>query len=157
MTLKEQLQADLKDAMKSGDALKRDVLRMLDSAIKNVEIGKRSASRRNETGLTEEEILEAVTRAVKQRQDSIKQFTEGGRADLTEKEKAELDILSVYLPAQLGQEELRSIVAEVIATTGATSAGDIGKVMGQAMAKVKGKADGNVVREMALKLLENKE
>jgi len=153
MNLKEQLQADLIAAMKSGDTVRRDTLRMLDSAIKNVEIEKK----KRETGLSEEEILEVVSRAVKQRQDSIQQFTQGGRPDLAEKEKVEMDILMVYLPQQLGEEDLRAIIAEVIKTSGATSAADIGKVMGAVMAKVKGKADGNVVRETALKLLAKSE
>jgi len=153
MNLKQQLQSELVAAMKSGNTVVRDTLRMIDSAIKNVEIEKK----KRETGLSDEEILEVVTRAVKQRQDSIRQFTEGGRGDLAEKEKVELDILTAYLPEQMGEEELRAIVVEVIKTSGATSAADIGKVMGAAMAKVKGKADGNVVRETALKLLAKSE
>lgn len=149
MNLQEQLQADIVAAMKSGATVRRDTLRMLDSAIKNAAIAKK----KRETGLADEEILEVISRAVKQRQDSIRQFTVGGRADLAEKEQVELDILTTYLPEQMGKEELRAIVAEVIAGSGATSAADIGKVMGAVMAKVKGKADGNVVRQLALELL----
>jgi hypothetical protein len=152
MTLKEKIISDLKDAMRSGDTLRRDTLRLIDSAVKNTEIEKK----KRETGLSDEEVLEVFARAVKQRQDSIRQFEDGGRADLAEKEKLELDILVPYLPAQLSKEAITAVVGEVIAQTGATTAGDLGKVMGQAMAKMKGEADGNVVREIAKELLEKK-
>lgn len=150
MTLKEQIIADLKEAMKTGQTKKRDTLRLLDSAIKNVEIEKG----KRETGLNDDEVLEVIGRAVKQRQDSIKQFEEGGRVELAENEKEELEILFPYLPAQLSNEEITNVAKEVITATGAQGAGDIGKVMGQVMAKVKGKADGNVVREIVKSLLE---
>ena len=140
MTLKEQLQSDLKDAMKSGNALKRDVLRMLDSAVKNTEIEKR----KREEGLTDEEVLEVIAKSVKQRQDSIKQFEEGGRVELAEKEKDELAILTPYLPEQLSEDEIRGIVKEIVSS----GANDIGKAMGQAMGRMKGKADGNIVRKI---------
>ncbi|NTW27382.1 MAG: GatB/YqeY domain-containing protein [Candidatus Moranbacteria bacterium] len=150
MTLKEKIISDLKDAMRSGDTLRRDTLRLIDSAVKNTEIEKK----KRETGLSDEEVMEVFSRAVKQRQDSIRQFEEGGRADLAEKEKLELDILMPYLPAQLSTEAVAKIVGEVIAQTGATNTSDLGKVMGLAMAKMKGEADGNVVREIAKELLE---
>lgn len=147
--LKEQIIADLKNAMKTGDAARRDVLRMLDSAIKNVEIEKK----KRETGLSEEEILEVIARSVKQRQDSIRQFEEGGRQDLAEKEKAELEFILPYLPAQLSQEEVEAVVKNVIAELGLSAPSDLGKVMGEAMKRLKGQADGNVVRAVAQKLL----
>jgi hypothetical protein len=150
MTLKEKIISDLKDAMRSGDTLRRDTLRLIDSAVKNTEIEKK----KREAGLSDEEVLEVFARAVKQRQDSIRQFEEGGRPDLAEKEKLELDILVPYLPAQLSKEAIAAIVQEVIVQTGATAASDLGKVMGQAMAKMKGEADGNIVREIAKELLE---
>ncbi len=150
MTLKEKISADLKEAMKAGEAKKRDTLRLLDSAIKNMEIEKQ----KRETGLSDEEVLEVISRAVKQRQDSIRQFEEGGRADLAENEKEELVILMPYLPEQLSEAEITEIAKAVIAETGANNVGDLGKVMGQIMGKVKGKADGNVVREIAKKILE---
>lgn len=152
MTLKEKIISDLKDAMRNGDTLRRDTLRLIDSAVKNTEIEKK----KRETGLSDEEVLEVFARAVKQRQDSIRQFEEGGRSDLAEKEKLELDILMPYLPAQLSKEVISKVVAEVIAQTGAVGVGDLGKVMGQAMAKMKGEADGNIVREIAKGLLEKK-
>ncbi|MDD5464064.1 MAG: GatB/YqeY domain-containing protein, partial [Candidatus Moranbacteria bacterium] len=92
--------------------------------------------------------------AVKQRQDSIRQFEDGGRSDLAEKEKIELEIIMPYLPAQLSEEAITAIVSDVIAQTKAAGVGDLGKVMGQAMSKMKGEADGNVVREIAKQLLE---
>lgn len=152
MSLKEKIISDLKDAMRSGDAVRRDTLRLLDSAVKNLEIEKK----KRETGLDDEEVMEVITRAVKQRQDSIRQFSEGGRADLVEKEKIELDILMPYLPVQLSEEAVAAIVGDVIAQTGATGVNDLGKVMGQAMSRMKGEADGNVVREIAKKMLEEK-
>ncbi|HEX8974391.1 MAG TPA: GatB/YqeY domain-containing protein [Patescibacteria group bacterium] len=143
MTLKEKITSDLKDAMKAGDVKKRDTLRLLDSAIKNAEIEKK----KRETGLNDEEVLEVVSRAVKQRQDSIRQFEEGGRPELAEKEKEELEIIRAYMPEQLGEDEIRSVVKEIIAQSGATAA-DMGRLMGMVMGKLKGKADGNAVRKI---------
>lgn len=150
MTLKEKIAIDLKEAMKAGEVLRRDTLRMLDSMIKNTEIEKK----KRESGLSDEEVLEVIAKAVKQRQDSIRQFEEGGRSELAEKEKEEVAILQPYLPEQLSDEELQKIVSEAIAQTGAQTAADMGKVMGAAMAKVKGQADGNRVREMVKEILE---
>lgn len=150
MKLKEKITSDLKEAMKAGDALRRDTLRMLDSAIKNVEIEKK----KREEGLNEDETLEVISRAVKQRQDSIKQFIDGGRPELAEKEQEELTILMVYMPEQLDDNVVRKIVEEVISTTGAKSAADTGKVMGAVMGKLKGQADGNKVRQIVSEELE---
>jgi uncharacterized protein len=144
MSLKEKLISDLKDAMKSGETLKRDTLRLLDSAIKNVEIEKQ----KREEGLSDEEVLEVISRAVKQRNDSIKQFIDGGRPELAEKEQAELDILKTYLPEQMSEDEIRVVVKEIISAAGIVSPADIGKIMGQAMGKMKGKADGNIVKKI---------
>ena len=144
MSLKEKIIADLKDAMRSGDTVKRDTLRFLDSAIKNAEIEKK----KREEGLSEEEILEVISRSVKQRNDSIRQYTDGGRPELAEKEKIELEILKAYLPEQMSEDEIRKIVKEIISSAGSVSASDMGKIMGQAMGKMKGIADGNVVRKI---------
>ncbi|EKE25744.1 MAG: hypothetical protein ACD_5C00047G0005 [uncultured bacterium] len=149
MTLKEKITSDLKEAMKAGEVKKRDTLRLLDSAIKNTEIEKK----KREEGLNDEEVLEVISKAVKQRQDSIKQFEEGGRPELAEGEKEELAILVPYLPAQLPVEEVRKIVEETISQMGATSSADLGKVMGAAMGKMKGQIDGNVVRQIASEIL----
>ena len=142
--LKEKIIADLKDAMKSGDAKKRDTLRLLDSAIKNTEIEKK----KREEGLSDEEIVEVVARSIKQRKDSVSQYEAGGRPELAENEKAEIAILSVYMPEQLGEDEIRKVVKEIMATTGMSSKSEMGKVMGQAMSKLKGQADGNAVKKI---------
>jgi len=150
MTFKQKIIADLKEAMKAGDTVKRDTLRMLDSAIKNVEIEKK----KREEGLTDEEILEVVSRSVKQRKDSIEQFVSGGRPELAEKERVEIAILMQYMPEQMSEEKVREVVKEIITQTGATSKADIGKVMGQAMGKLKGQADGNLVKKIAEEMLQ---
>ncbi len=141
---KQKISEDLKTAMKAGETEKRDVLRMLDAMLKNVEIEKM----KRETGLTEEESMEVVSRAVKQRKDAITQYEAGGRPELAEKEKKEVEILMAYLPAQMSEEKVREAVAEIIAASGVTSKADIGKVMGQAMGKLKGQADGNLVKKI---------
>jgi uncharacterized protein YqeY len=117
---------------------------MLDSMIKNTEIEKM----KKETGLTDEEVIEVVGRAVKQRKDSVAQFEAGGRPELAEKEKNEIEILSAYMPAQLGEDEVRKVVKEVITATGATSKADMGKVMGQIMGRLRGQTDGNVAKKI---------
>jgi uncharacterized protein YqeY len=144
MSIKQKISDDLKSAMKSGDILRRDTLRMLDSMIKNTEIEKK----KKEAGLTEEETLEVIARAIKQRKDSSAQYKSGGRADLAEKEEKEIMILSDYMPAQMSEEEVRAEVKKVISETGATDKTEMGKVMGAAMARLKGKTDGNLVKKI---------
>ena len=144
MSLKQTILADMKEAMKAGDATKRDTLRMLDSMIKNTEIEKM----KKEEGLSDEEAQAVIVRAVKQRRDSVEQYKAGGREDLAEKERKEIEILSAYMSEQLGEDKIREIVKAVIAETGATSKADMGKVMGAAMGKLKGQADGNVVKKI---------
>jgi len=144
MSLKQKIFEDLKAAMKAGETEKRDVLRMLDSMIKNVEIEKM----KREGGLSDEESLEVISRAVKQRKDAIAQYETGGRPELAEKEKKEIEILMAYMPEQMGEDEVRKVVAEIIAQVGATSKAEIGKVMGPVMGKLKGQADGNLVKKI---------
>jgi uncharacterized protein YqeY len=145
MSLKEKIFADMKEAMKAGDAVKRDTLRMLDSMIKNTEIEKL----KKEEGLTDPEVQEVIARAVKQRKDSVAQFEAGGRPELAEKENAEIMVLMGYMPEQMSEDKVREVVKEVIAATGATTKADIGKVMGQAIGRLKGQTDGNVVKKIA--------
>ena len=142
--LKKTILDNLKIAMKTGDKMKRDTLRMLDSMIKNVEIEKQ----KRETGLSDEEILEIIGKAVKQRRDASAQYSIGGRQDLVEKENKEIEILLAYLPAQLDEMAVRETVKSVIIQVGANSMADIGKVMGPAMRKLKGQTDGNLVKKM---------
>lgn len=149
MTLKEKISADFKQAFKEKDLQKKSVLSMLQSEIKNKEIdlGKK------EEGLSDEEVLAVLGRAVKQRKDSIEQYRSGGREELAVQEQSEVEILMAYLPEQISEEEVEKVVKEVIAATGASTKADIGKVMGQAMGRLKGQADGNVVRQKAEQLL----
>ena len=124
--------------MRGGDSLRRDVLRMAANAAYNVE-------KRNQTPLTEDEFLAVLTREVKTRRESIEAFEQGGRADLAAKEQAEIDILNEYLPQALTDAEIGALVEEGIAATGATSARDMGKVMGWLVPRTRGRADGKVV------------
>ncbi len=144
MSLRQKIIEDIKVAMKEGNVLKKDALRMLDSMIKNTEIEKM----KKEKGLTDEEIIEVIARAIKQRRDSAAQYETGGRADLAEKEKKEIEVLSVYMPEQLSEDKVREVVKEVITTVGATSKAEMGKVMGMAMSKLKGQTDGNLVKKI---------
>jgi uncharacterized protein YqeY len=141
MGLREKIDADTKDALKSGAKDKLSTLRMLNAALKNKQIDKRRA-------LTEEEVFETVRSLIKQRKDSIEQFAKGGRQDLVDKETAEVAVLEVYLPQQLPREELDVLVREAIAQTGAQGAKDMGKVMKALIPLVGGRADGKLVSEL---------
>ena len=136
--LKQKLQDDLKTAMKAGDAQKRDVLRMLTSAVKNKEIDKR-------VELTDEQVLEVIASEVKKRKDSVAQFIAGNRKDLADKEESEISVLIGYLPEQMGEEELKKIVSETVA---GMDKNEVGLAMKAVMAKVKGKADGALVSRL---------
>lgn len=146
MTLRERLHDDTTAAMRSGDALRRDTLRMAQSAIYNVEKAK-------QVTLSEDEVLAVVTKEVKTRRESVEAFRKGGREDLATKEEAEIAILSTYLPQQLTDDELRALVDEAIAATGATTARDMGKVMGALSPKIRGRADGKVASGMVAQAL----
>lgn len=147
MDLKARITNDMKEAMKAQQATRLGTIRMLLSEIKKREIDNRTADDRS--GLSEADILKAISSMIKQRNDSIEQFTKGGRADLAAKEKEEIDVLSAYLPAQMGRDEIEKLVVAVIAETGAKSPNDIGKVMKAVIAKAEGKADGKVINEIA--------
>ncbi len=146
MSLKDRLIQDMKEAMKARDQLRLSTLRLLISEIKNKEIDAKGE-------LKDEDILAIIQKAVKQRQDSIAQYEKGGRQDLADKEKAELEILKAYLPEELSQEEILEIIDQAIAATGASSPKEMGKVMREVMPKVKGRADGKVVNELVRKRL----
>jgi uncharacterized protein YqeY len=146
---KQKLQEELKQSMLSRNELKTSVLRMLLSAINYYEISKGGAGYE----ATEEDILTVTQNQAKQRRDSIEQFKTAGRQELVDKETKELEILSVYLPEQMGEEEITKLVKEAITQTGATSMADMGKLMGALMPKVKGKADGNLVSSIVKKEL----
>jgi hypothetical protein len=124
--------------MRGGDSLRRDVLRMAANAAYNVE-------KRNQQPLTEDDFLAVLTREVKTRRESVEAYEKAGRTDLAAKEQAEIEILSEYLPQQLDEREIDSLVDEAIAATGASTARDLGKVMGWLAPKTRGRADGKVV------------
>ena len=146
MTLRERLHDDTIAAMRSGDVLRRDVLRMAQSAIYNVEKAKR-------TTLSEDDVLGIVSREVKTRRESVEAFRGGGREDLATKEEAEIAILQGYLPQQLTEDELRALVDEGIAATGAAGARDLGKVMGWLSPRIRGRADGKVASGLVAQAL----
>jgi len=141
MGLRERIDADVKDALKSGAKDKVSTLRMLNAALKNKQIDKRRS-------LTEEEIIESIRSLIKQRKDSIEQFAKGGRQDLVDKETAEVVVLEAYLPQSLSHEELESMVRQAIAQTGAQGAKDMGKVMKALIPIVGGRADGKLISEL---------
>ncbi len=147
MGLKERLLHDMKEAMKSKDKVKLSTIRMINSLIKNAEIEKRGE-------LTDDEIIGLLQKYAKQRKEAIEIYEKGGRQDLVEKEKAELQIVESYLPAQMSEEEIRAVVEEAIRETGASSTKDIGRVMKAVMPKVKGRADGSLVNKIVRELLE---
>ena len=141
MQLRERLNAAMKDAMKSRDALRLSAIRMLLSSVKNREIELRRE-------LSETEITETIVTLCKQRRESIRLFKEAGRQDLVDKEEAELALLMDFLPQQLTREEIESLVDKVIAETAATSGKDMGKVMKALQPLVSGRADGKLVSEV---------
>ena len=144
--LKEKLEADLWQAMKDRDNVKRSVLRLLLAAIKNAEIAKRGS-------LDNPDILGVVAREVKQRNESIEAFKQGDRQDLVAQEEAEMAILKEYLPRQLSREEVIVEARQVIEEVGAQGPRDKGKVMSRIMAQLKGKADGREINEIVTELL----
>ena len=146
MTLRERLQADTTAAMRSGDALRRDVLRMAQNAIYLVEKTRRVT-------LPEDDLIAILSREVKTRRESVEAFRAGGREDLVAKEEAEIAILAEYLPEALDEEQIRALVDEAVAATGASSARDLGKVMGWLAPKTRGRADGKVVSSLVAQAL----
>ncbi len=146
MSLQDRVQSDIAVAMRGGDGLRRDVLRMVTSAAYNVE-------KRQGRPLSDDEYLTVLTREVKTRRESVEAFRAGGREDLAEKEEAEIAILGEYLPQRLTEPELAELVREGIAATGATSARDMGKVMGWLAPWTRGRADGKHVSELVVQAL----
>ncbi|MEI6845884.1 MAG: GatB/YqeY domain-containing protein [Candidatus Firestonebacteria bacterium] len=138
MGLKEKLDEDLKLAMKAKDELKLSTVRLLKNAINNAELAKKKI-------FTDEEVIAVIQSSIKQRKDSIEQYTKGGRAELAAQEETEMKILQAYLPEQLGEEELRKLVKQAVVETGAVSFKEMGKVMGKLMPLIKGKADNSLV------------
>jgi len=142
MTIQEQIISDIKDAMKAKEKDRLQVLRSLKAKLMEKEISERKGG---EAKLTDEQAVEVLMKAAKQRKESIEQFEEGGRDDLAENEKAELEIIEAYLPEMMDEEEVRAVVKEKIEALGAKGMQDMGKVMGPLMGQLKGKADGSLV------------
>ncbi|MBI3584130.1 MAG: GatB/YqeY domain-containing protein [Nitrospinae bacterium] len=146
MHLKERLIEDMKDSMKKGEQIKLSAIRMVRAGIKNkeIEIGRE---------LKDEDVVGVISSAIKQRKDSYAQFLNANRMDLAEKEKKEIEVLSIYLPEQMGEDEIKKRIREIISETGATTSKDIGRVMKILMPELKGKADGNLVNKIAREML----
>ena len=146
MSLKEQLNQDMKAAMKAKETDRLSTIRQVRSAIKNKEIELRQE-------LDDSSILAVINSLVKQRRESAELYRANNRPELADKEEAELEVLQQYLPAQLGEAELRALIVEVIAEAGASSAKDMGKVMPLVMAKTRGSAEGRLVNQIVRELL----
>ena len=149
MSLKEQLFADLKTAMKEKDTLKKDTVQLIRSGILQYE-------KDNKVELDDEGVLDIISKQLKSRRDSLPDYIKSGREDLIEKLNKEIEILLGYLPEQLSEEEIAKIVEEAIAATGAASVKEMGKVMGIVNPKVKGRADMKLVGALVKKLLTGK-
>jgi uncharacterized protein len=146
VSLQDRVQTDIAVAMRGGDALRRDVLRMVASAAYNLE-------KREGRPLTDDEFLAVLSREVKTRRESVEAFRSGGREDLVAKEEAEIAIIGEYLPAALTEDEIAALVHEGIAATGASSARDMGKVMGWLAPRTRGRADGKHLSELVVEAL----
>ena len=146
MNLAERLNEDMKQAMKAGEKFRLTTIRMVRASIKNQEIELHRP-------LNEDEIVQVVSRDLKQRRDSLQDFERAGRDDLVSQMQGEIEIISQYLPEQLNEEEIKAIVMQTIQETGASSKADIGKLMGALMPKVKGRADGKLVNQLVQQVL----
>jgi uncharacterized protein YqeY len=140
--LKTQVTEEMKVALKAGDKLRLGALRMFLAAIKNKEV---EGSQARE--LSDDEVREIAAKEVKKRTESIEAFDAAGRTELADKERAEREVLAAYAPPQLSEAEVDALIDEAFAATGATSPGEMGKVMGLVMGKAKGKVDGNLVQK----------
>ena len=142
----EKIREDMKAAMKLKDQLRVSALRMVMSSIKTAQIEKGQE-------LAEGDVLAIIQKGIKSRKDSVEQFEKAGRTDLSEKEKAEIRVLEEYLPRQMSEDELRSLIQKIIQEEGAQSKRDIGKVMKRIMSEHKGKVDGKQAQQIAGELL----
>jgi hypothetical protein len=142
MTLNEQINIDLKAAMKSGEKTKLETLRLLRAHM--IELSKRGEGKE----ITPEEELSVLMAAMKKRKEAIEVYDKAGRADLAQQERAELAVITSYLPKQLSAEEAAEVILRIIAQTGSSGAKDFGKVMPMAMKELKGRIDGKLVQEM---------
>jgi uncharacterized protein YqeY len=146
MNIQTQLVEDMKVALKAGDKVRLSTIRMIRAQLKDAGIAKGE-------DLTSEEVISVLTSATKKRKEAIQAYTDGGRDELAEKERQELEIINSYLPEQLSEEEIENKVVEIIEQVGAIGLKDLGKVMRNAMQEFKGRADGKLVQEMVRKKL----
>lgn len=146
MSLKERLQEDLKSSMKNKDTVRKSVITLVRAAIKQYEVD-------NRVELDDAEIIDIISKQLKQRKDSLVEFEKAGREDLIEETKSEIQVLKEYLPQQLSEEELQKIVIETISEVGATSMKDMGKIMAIIKPKTVGRADGRKINELVRKNL----
>lgn len=148
MSTQDRLLEDMKAAMKAGETgkLRLSVIRMVRAALKNAEIDRRHA-------LAEDEVLEILAKEIKQRRDAITEFAKGARQDLIQLYEAEIAVLTEYLPQQMSADEIRKLVSEAIAKTGAAGPKDMGKVMGALVPQTRGRADGRLVNQLVKEML----
>jgi uncharacterized protein YqeY len=146
MLLKEQLQTDMAAAMREGDTAKRDTLRMLLAAVKQIEVDERRT-------LDDNGVQDVISKQAKQRRESIADAEKAGRADLAAQEQGELALIEQYLPQMMSREELRTLAVQIISETGVSDAKGMGQVMSRLMPQVKGRADGRMVNEVVRELL----
>jgi uncharacterized protein YqeY len=146
MSLQDRLVNDLKEAMRSKDVARREAIRMVRAAIQNAEIEWQRKA-------TDEEVQALIAREVRRRTEALEMFRQGGRADLVAEEEAGIAVLEAYLPAQLSRDDIETVVRQVIAQVGATSMSQMGTVMREAMAQLKGQADGRLVNQIVRELL----
>ncbi len=147
MSLKQKLQEDLKSSMKNKETIKKSVITLIRSSIKQYEVD-------NRVELGDDEIVDLIAKQLKQTRDSREEFSKAGREDLVSKAEAEIEVLKEYLPQQLSEEELNKIVISTISEVGATSMKDMKKIMTSIMPKVKGRADGKLINELVKKNLQ---
>ncbi|AKF24558.1 glutamyl-tRNA amidotransferase [Sulfurovum lithotrophicum] len=146
MSLKEQIKNDIKEAMRAKETAKRDTLRNIQAAIKQIEVDERRE-------LSDADVEAILMKYLKQREDAKGQFADAGRNDLVEKEEAEITLVKSYLPEPMSDEELENILKEIIVKTGAQNMKDMGKVMGAAKAEVGSRADGGRINQIVKRLL----
>lgn len=152
MEILKRIEEDLSASLKARDNIRVSTLRMVKSALKNAEIEKRQKG-----SLTEEDIIGVLSSLVKQRRESVEQYTKAGRFDLAEREQQEIGIIQEYLPKQLSKEELDSLIRQAIQDAGISSVKEIGRLMKVLMPKIKGRADGKFVNERAREIIEGKQ
>jgi len=140
---------DLKQAMRQNDAMRKDAIRMVRAAIQNTEIAKQHT-------LDDNEVIEVIRKEVKQRQEAIALFAQGGRQDLVEQETKQVKILEAYLPQQMSADDIAALAKQTIAAVGAKGPADMGLVMRTLMGQLKGQADGKLVNQVVQKLLNDK-